>query len=124
MPLSAPSVVANEAQRPNVLADKGALVWSKPSPPYSSGMFALISRGRCFLHQFARQLPIVMLELVDARIYFVVDKLTSRLGDHAMFFSEVFRCEDIFSRSFFNQERATFDDFFCSTTADMSLSFV
>ena len=38
MPLCAPSVVANEAERPKSSPTIAPLVWSSPRPPYSSGM--------------------------------------------------------------------------------------
>src|SRR6185436_12506348 len=63
-------------------------------------------------HELARQFPIVLLELVNARHYFLIDKLPRRVGDHAMLFGEVFRREDLLRRPLLDQERATFEKLF------------
>src|SRR6185503_5224996 len=54
MPLSAPSVVAKEAERPMFSPINAPLVWSKPSPPYSSGMFAPINPSSAALATSSR----------------------------------------------------------------------
>ena len=64
------------------------------------------------LDQLAREFPIVLLEFIDARHDFVVDKLARRVGNHAMLFGEVFRREDLIGRALLNQKRATFDYLF------------
>jgi hypothetical protein len=51
----------------------------------------------------------VVFEFIDARHYFIVDKLAGRVGNHPVFFGEVFRCEDFCRCAFLNQKRATFD---------------
>src|SRR6185503_5311076 len=65
-----------------------------------------------FTDEFARQFPVVLLELVDARHHFVIDKLPRGVGDHAMLFGEVFRRKDLLRRALLDQERATFDKLF------------
>src|SRR5205085_10236145 len=65
-----------------------------------------------FADDLARQFPIVLLELVEARDDFVVDKLPRGLGNHAVLFSKIFRREDLVSSALFNQERATFNNLF------------
>src|SRR5687768_11901794 len=50
IPVSVPTVVANEADRPRFSAIRAPLVWFNPSPPNSSGMFAAIKpRSAAFL---------------------------------------------------------------------------
>jgi len=62
--------------------------------------------------ELARQFPIVLLELIDPRYDFVVDKLPRRVGNHAMLFGEIFRREDLLRRPLLDQERATFNELF------------
>ena len=54
----------------------------------------------------------MVLELVDARDDFVVDKLPRRFGNHAMLFGEVFRREDFLRGALLNQKRSTLDYLF------------
>ena len=70
-----------------------------------------------FLNELARQFPVVVLELIDTREHFIVHKLPRRLGNHAVLFSEVFGCKNLFRRCLLNEKRASLDYFFCSTAA-------
>ena len=50
----------------------------------------------------------MLLELVNPRHHFVIDKLPRRVGNHAMLFGEVFGREDLLGLPLLDQERATF----------------
>ena len=63
----------------------------------------------------------MLFELVDVRDDFVVNKLARGLGDHAMFFGEIFRGKDFGGGAVLDQKRATLDYPLFSTTADIVL---
>ena len=68
MPLSAPSVVANEARAADVLADQRATRLIQPEAAILFGnVRADQAEVRRFLDQLARQFPVVLFEFVDAR---------------------------------------------------------
>ena len=63
------------------------------------------------LNQIARELPVFLFQLVDARHNFGINELARRLGDHAMLFIKVFGSEDFIWGALFDQKTSALDDF-------------
>jgi len=67
---------------------------------------------RRLTNQFARQLPVLLLQLVGSRTHFIVHKFARRLGDHPVLFREILRREHLFRRPLFDQETTAHNDLF------------
>jgi hypothetical protein len=67
---------------------------------------------RRLANQFARQLPVLPLQLIGGRTHFIVHKLARRLGDHPVLFREIFRREHFLRRALFDQKTTAHDDLF------------